>query len=106
MKTYKPESNFQATADASLVYNLRTTGRFHKGREQWQNDVAISITAHHLTDEERADIARTIRDAMNAKYVDARPEGLPNAAVDTRRAEARIQQDGLSPSICRNLLAS
>ena len=87
MKTYKPESNFQATADASLVYNLRTTGRFHKGREQWQNDVAISITAWHLTDEERADIARTIRDAMNAKYVDARPEGLPNSQINKQKLD-------------------
>jgi hypothetical protein len=37
--------------------------------------VAIAITARHLSDEQRADIARTIRDAMNAKY-------LPNAKGD------------------------
>jgi hypothetical protein len=69
MKTYKPESSFQATSDASLVYNLRATGRFRRGQEQWENDVAISITARHLSDEQRADIADTIRDVMNAKYL-------------------------------------
>lgn len=69
MELYKPESNFQAIGDASLVYNLRSTGRFQKGQEEWENDVAIAITARHLTDEQRADIARTIRDAMNAKYL-------------------------------------
>lgn len=74
MELYKPESNFQAIGDASLIYNLRHTG-WRKGEQVWTNDVAISITAHHLTDEQRADIARTIRDAMNAKY-------LPNAKGD------------------------
>ena len=69
MEIYKPESNFQAIGDASLVYNLRSTGRFRKGQEEWENDVAIAITARHLSDEQRADIARTIRDAMNAKYL-------------------------------------
>ena len=69
MKTYKPESSFQATADGSLVYNLRATGRFRNGQEQWENDVAISITAHQITDEQRADIADAIRELMNAKYL-------------------------------------
>jgi hypothetical protein len=69
MELYKPESNFQATADASLVYNLRATGRFYRGQEQWENDVAISITARHLTDEQRAEIAELIRETMNAKYL-------------------------------------
>ena len=68
MELYKPESNFQAIGDASLVYNLRSTGRFRKGQEEWENDVAIAITARHLSDEQRVDIARTIRDVMNAKY--------------------------------------
>ena len=72
MKTYKPESIFQVTDDASLVYNLRATGRFRKGQEQWENDVEISITARHLTDEQRADIADTIRDALTAKYLNNR----------------------------------
>ena len=72
MKTYEPESSFQATYDASLVYNLRHTG-WRKGEQVWTNDVAISITAHHLSAEERADIANTIRDAMNAKYLHNAP---------------------------------
>ena len=82
MKTYKPESNFQTTDDDSLVYNLRHTGG-RKGEQVWTNDVAISITAHHLTAEERADIASTIRDAMNAKY-------LPNADVDASADEKTL----------------
>ena len=68
MKTYKPESSFQTTSDKSMVYSLRHTG-WQKGKQVWSNDVAISITAHHLTDEERADIALTIQGAMNAKYL-------------------------------------
>ena len=76
MKTYKTESKFQATDDASLVYNLQHIG-WSKGEKEWANDVAISITAHHLTDEERADIARTIRDAMNAKYLNDKSENGP-----------------------------
>jgi len=51
-----------------MVYSLRHTG-WQKGKQVWSNDVAISITAHHLTDEERADIALTIQGAMNAKYL-------------------------------------
>ena len=77
METYKPESNFQAICDASLVYNLRSTGCFRKGQEEWENDVAIAITARYLSDEQRADIARTIRDAMNSKY-------LPNDPMEAR----------------------
>jgi hypothetical protein len=68
MKKYKPESSFKATDDSTIVYNLRTTGRFQKGQEEWENDVAISITSRHLTDEQRAEIAEMIRETMNAKY--------------------------------------
>jgi hypothetical protein len=66
MKTYKPESSFQTTGDGSMVYNLRATGRFYRGQEQWENDVEISITAR--TEEQRAEIAELIRETMNAQY--------------------------------------
>ena len=52
-----------------MVYNLRATGRLRKGQEQWENDVAISITARHLTEEQRAKIAELIRTTMNEKYL-------------------------------------
>lgn len=92
MKKYEPETNFQAVGDGSLVYNLRTTGRFREGAEEWENDVSVAITARHLTEDQRADVARTIRDALNAKYL----ENSYSRIADT---------DGKHLEICRIQLA-
>lgn len=75
MQPYKPENNFQTVDDASLVYSLRFTGRFREGQEEMENDVEIRITARRLTDEQRADVARTICNTLNEKYFP-----LPTAA--------------------------
>ena len=69
--TYTTKYKFMI--DGNIVCNLRPDQE--KGRVLSQyvaemiNDVAVSIEARHLTEEDRADIIATICDALNKNYV-------------------------------------
>ena len=66
---YKAESNFKIADSerSSLVYNLRFE-RARFGRSSSVNDVEIRIEGRSLGGEERMEIAKLIRDALNANY--------------------------------------
>lgn len=70
MDKYRTENKFTITDDARLVYNLRPTGQYRKGNVIMENDVAISIQGRYLGDEELSEIAQTIQDALNARYLE------------------------------------
>jgi len=62
---YKPETRFQI--DDNCVYNLKHKG-WWKGEPEMVNDVAINITARHIPEEDRKQIAKIICDALNNFY--------------------------------------
>jgi len=61
---YTPEHPFEITEDSKLVYNLKHHS-FKKGKELFENDIAISIQSRTLDEEDRKKIAEIIRDALN-----------------------------------------
>jgi len=63
---YKPETGWKIEGD--LIYNLRQVG-WRKGEPIMVNDVAVSVSAQHLSKKVRKDIAETIVTALNRKYV-------------------------------------
>ena len=72
---YQPETPFQITEDNSLVYNLKHTGRYTKGKPEMANDIAINVSFQNqplrLTLEEKrelqAEIASLICGVLNEK---------------------------------------
>lgn len=62
---YAPENPWQV--QGNLVYNLKCTGTYHKGKPLMCNDVAVRIDTR-LPDHIDADIANTICEALNRQY--------------------------------------
>jgi hypothetical protein len=63
---YIPETPF--LYEDKMVYNLRQTG-WSKGKPEMSNDVAIYIQGNHLSKSLIREIAETLCEALNRKYV-------------------------------------
>ena len=89
---YKAETSFIVTDDNRMVYNLRQTGWF-KGDPRMSNDIAVTIDAHHLSDEVKADIAATVQAALNAKFgLHAAPEQYAGSEAELQFLKNRVDQ--------------
>lgn len=73
-------SGFQITDDFRMVYNLRETGRYCKGLPEVENEITIDINSRFLSAEQLADVARTIKKALNDLF-------YPTTMAEMRRDE-------------------
>lgn len=70
---YIPQTKFIIDDDGryNLVYNLRENKDRRMHQPEMINDVTISLSNnHHLTKEQMQEIAETICEALNKKYMD------------------------------------
>jgi len=65
---YKPQTEWYETDDHRMVYTLKGTGKYQRGVEGMENDVAVSIDARGHSAEEQAEIAKVIREALAERF--------------------------------------